>query len=662
MGKLLSIDPAPINTPQREFGYDNASPGYALGAAAEEAWFNNPVSAMARGTDLSDAERGQQISRWGGFKTPTSELLDPKTATERYGIPGEIGWTEPVREQAAKLTREWAIERRTVQERLARAQTGVIPSTARFATELLVSAADPINLASAFIPVVGEARYAALVAKLGKPLARVATGAAEGAVGAALVEPIIYTEAQREQQDYDAYDSLLNLSLGAGVGALAHTIGGAAKDILTRRRPTPTPGGGSVTPTQHQAALRAALAAVGDDKPVTSAELLGAIQAFSERERAARQAGRDNLEGSSPTARSSEGVATPDSMNLSPRSVETQDLELGSQRTNEPPPPGDGLNQRMTPSQERGAENASGMDLTSNPKVYHDLNEVKDLRLKAAESLGTLKQVIADVTSEVDGARLEGARLKDEATIQSKIDNGRQPNQISDYVGGRIAVDSWDALNQVVEKLRARGGKLSVDDFLDQPKNGGYRAVHVQMDMGNGLSAEIQIVPSDIVAIQKQGYEIYAKWRRKDLTEAEKQAFAIDQVKSENLFADAWEAWSRRNGMRPGSMKPTPGQAWKAATDAQARAEQPDPIEKAAVAAAAPMEKRMVEPETIDLIAKEADEMAAEVDQELESLRAGGVLTAADEAALESGNTEAKMSQDRATGIRAFGACLLGGG
>ena len=74
-------------------------------------------------------------------------------------------------------------------------------------TSLGTSFLDPINIGAAFIPVVGKARFAQMVAKSGKNIARL-KGSIEGFVGNLAVEPIVYGVHRSQQSDYDAYDSL----------------------------------------------------------------------------------------------------------------------------------------------------------------------------------------------------------------------------------------------------------------------------------------------------------------------------------------------------------------------------------------------------------------------------------------------------------------------
>ena len=52
---------------------------------------------------------------------------------------------------------------------------------------MVASLADPINLAMMFVPVVGEIKFASMIAKYGFNKARFAKGAIEGAVGIAAV-------------------------------------------------------------------------------------------------------------------------------------------------------------------------------------------------------------------------------------------------------------------------------------------------------------------------------------------------------------------------------------------------------------------------------------------------------------------------------------------
>jgi len=98
---------------------------------------------------------------------------------------------------------------------------------------ILGAMADPFNAVMAFVPVVGEARFAAMARSVGIAGARVGRGAVEGLVGAALVEPVVLAAAAREQADYDALDSLINVAFGSVVGGGLHLAGGFGADALS---------------------------------------------------------------------------------------------------------------------------------------------------------------------------------------------------------------------------------------------------------------------------------------------------------------------------------------------------------------------------------------------------------------------------------------------
>lgn len=125
-----------------------------------------------------------------------------------------------------------SIKRQSVTERTPWSWLG---TPTRGAAMLLTGITDPLNVASAFIPVVGEARAATLLARatgLGRLGTRAAIGAAEGAVGAAILEPAVYGLHQGLQDDYHMVDSLLNVGFGAALGGGLHAAGGTVADAL----------------------------------------------------------------------------------------------------------------------------------------------------------------------------------------------------------------------------------------------------------------------------------------------------------------------------------------------------------------------------------------------------------------------------------------------
>jgi len=111
-----------------------------------------------------------------------------------------------------------------------------LPTLAKFGTAMVTSIADPINLAMMFVPYVGQARFASLVARYGFTKARFTKGAIEGTIGIGAVEPLVYTAAQREQSDYGLVDSFMAVGFGGVLGGGLHVGVGKLKDFNTARK------------------------------------------------------------------------------------------------------------------------------------------------------------------------------------------------------------------------------------------------------------------------------------------------------------------------------------------------------------------------------------------------------------------------------------------
>lgn len=218
----------------------------AAEAAAGQAFFENPTVAAHRINELTDAQEGDvlliQPSPWDGRgparDLPSSPMLSQEEAQARVKDSGLDITVEPggIRAGALDILIERKRAERERQFVLQNAPASTVPVQllAGFATSVI----DPINLASAFIPVVGEARYAAMLARAGTVAGRLgvraSVGAIEGAAGAAIVEPLILRAAAQDQSDYDMSDSLLNIAFGTVLGGGLHSVGGAISDIRKR--------------------------------------------------------------------------------------------------------------------------------------------------------------------------------------------------------------------------------------------------------------------------------------------------------------------------------------------------------------------------------------------------------------------------------------------
>jgi hypothetical protein len=199
-----------------------------------QAFEENPIASLYRAKQLGDDYRS------------SGKRLDFDSATQRLkdrGMEGDIKVSEAGITEAAldTLIYRKGVERRR-QEVFGQAEGGLGQGAARLGVALGTSLIDPVNVATAFIPVIGEARYTGMLARAGSTLGRVGVragvGAVEGVAGAALIEPIIAGSRRYEQADYDMADSLLNVAFGGVFGAGLHSVGGAIGDGVRYHRGT----------------------------------------------------------------------------------------------------------------------------------------------------------------------------------------------------------------------------------------------------------------------------------------------------------------------------------------------------------------------------------------------------------------------------------------
>lgn len=250
--------------------------GEGFGAAFEETITRNPLPSALRAMGRARFREGRYEDEFGNEQIVPAEpsnLLPKDEANARFGIKGRLAFDadtpEPVAEELFKL-KQREIELQDIRRR---ANSGI--GTALTAG-VIGSLLDPINIGLAFVPVVGQARQAALAARFGVAGGRAATGAIEGAVGAALVEPLVLSVAREEQADYTAVDSVMNIAFGAAIGGGLHLGAGAIGDRLRARTEAP-PMAKLVDdlPRQDQAALlRSAVAQIMDGRPVDIGPIL----------------------------------------------------------------------------------------------------------------------------------------------------------------------------------------------------------------------------------------------------------------------------------------------------------------------------------------------------------------------------------------------------
>lgn len=168
--------------------------------------------------------------------TPKYMPLDEQEKfIEGYGLTGKISPHEKLKEEDLRILCE-GMQKANMHSLVAE-KASSWQSVAGFGAGLVGGMLDPIVIGSMFLPVIPEATQAAMLAKSatsgwGRALARAKIGAATGAVGSAILEPIVFSGMTTAERDYTMLNSLMNIGAGAIFGAAMHPALGAAGEWL----------------------------------------------------------------------------------------------------------------------------------------------------------------------------------------------------------------------------------------------------------------------------------------------------------------------------------------------------------------------------------------------------------------------------------------------
>lgn len=192
------------------------------------------ISAQSAGISMDYDETGFPVV---SYSKQVPDIMDTEAQAKRIKEAGLEKELKPVAGYSGPML-DVIIDRKKaeLERKTTRAAAPDSWAPAGLAAGLGVSMLDPINIASAFLPIVPEARAMSLLDKAGTGLRRAAVrggiGAVEGAGGAAVLEPLTAMTRNQEQADYGLADSLSNVAFGAVFGAALHPAAGAVGDWL----------------------------------------------------------------------------------------------------------------------------------------------------------------------------------------------------------------------------------------------------------------------------------------------------------------------------------------------------------------------------------------------------------------------------------------------
>jgi hypothetical protein len=233
-----------VNETAQENGYDQYQTTLkeSLGAVAADNWEFNPAMATFKRWKMYEAksisEEGERSPRNQPILRVNRDKLNKQYSSlglyfeqDEYQSVVDIMVDSKIEENERK-----SIMSRGPEGSFNPLSGGFYVGAAKLAVGIGVSFLDPINIGASFIPVVGQTRFAQIVARTGLKTGRAVRGAVEGAVGATLLEPLIYSTAQKIQADYDLVDSFMNIGFGTILGTGIHVGAGALKDIGTAQK------------------------------------------------------------------------------------------------------------------------------------------------------------------------------------------------------------------------------------------------------------------------------------------------------------------------------------------------------------------------------------------------------------------------------------------
>lgn len=195
--------------------------------------FTESVKHMFEDTTVGSVNRIDAINK-ARAEAEDNEMLTAEEANAKYAQYG-VHFNNPIRKQEAEVIAAQKIKEMAARERLSRSEGTFMSGVASLTGSMVGSLADPINIATLFIPVsklIPALKGLEATGLMGRTLVR----GADGVIMNSLVEPLPLYAASIDQRDYTMADSMFNLAAGgvfnAGMGALIDGVRGLAAGEL----------------------------------------------------------------------------------------------------------------------------------------------------------------------------------------------------------------------------------------------------------------------------------------------------------------------------------------------------------------------------------------------------------------------------------------------
>lgn len=173
-------------------------------------------------------------------------------------------------------------------------------------------------------------------------------------------------------------------------------------------------------------------------------------------------------------------------------------------------------------------------DEESGRTILQPSDDVLQNERMAAEAAPELATKLSEISGNVDGARFDRMRpQKNLERITEKEDADKPPSTIADYSAAQIAADTPEAKDQLIAELHKNFKVLSVEDkFTTGDKDlQNYPSVKVQVQLSNGHTSEVQIVPTEMQEVADHAHHFYSEGRKADA--------AGDTAKRDEMWAQS---------------------------------------------------------------------------------------------------------------------------
>jgi hypothetical protein len=189
------------------------------------------------------------------------------------------------------------------------------------------------------------------------------------------------------------------------------------------------------------------------------------------------------------------------------------------------------------------------MEPASGRKIVQPTDSPAINQALATEAMPDYKARLLQAIRHIPGARLAASRdFKNPARLAEKIAVQGQPAEtVSDYGAAQIAVSSLEAKDAVVAAVKRHFPVLrQQDNFALGDPEYRYRSYSLQLQMPNGSSEELQIVPEEVLEANRQEHHDYKKVRNAELAgrNAEQARAAARAIND-----SAMERFNSRNGV-----------------------------------------------------------------------------------------------------------------